>query len=297
MSVLEKTKAKMPKVFYIIMLILVVCIWGIVPNISKFLLGHYSPAAKTAFAAAVAFFALLLISAKKLKSLNKSYFKIAVPTGIFYSSACVLQQIGLSKTTPTMYAFLENLSCLVVPFLVWYMTRRRPSYFKFAAAILCVVSVYILGGAKLDSSLGLGNILCGLAGIFYGVNIAVTGIKARGLDAMLYLLVQFGVHFVISTVYALFFEDIVFSFDTGLILLSVGITLVSTVLGWILRTICLQNLDATFVSVVMPFASVITTVISIISGNDTVSVFLVSGVIIGLAAAFISDFEPKNKKE
>lgn len=294
---MENAKKKLPKSFYIIMLVFVVCIWGIVPNISKFLLGHYSPAIKTAFAAAVAFFALLLISTKKLKNLNKQYFKIAIPTGIFYSSACVLQQIGLSQTTPTMYAFLENLSCLVVPFLVWYMTKQRPSYFKFTAAVLCVVSVYILGGAKLDSSFGIGNILCGLAGIFYGVNIAVTGIKAKGLDAMLYLLVQFGVHFIISTAYAFLFEDIVFSFKPSLVLLSIGITLVSTVLGWILRTICLQNLDATFVSVVMPFASVITTVISIITGKDVLSTFLVVGVIIGLAAAFISDFEPKKKKQ
>ncbi len=292
---MKKANKGISKSFYIILLILVVCIWGVVPNISKFLLDHYSPAAKTAFASAIAFFALLLISVKRLKSLNSQYFKIAVPTGIFYSAACVLQQIGLNKTTPTMYAFLENLSCLIVPFLVWYMTKKRPSYFKFAAAILCVISVYILGGARLDSSFGIGNILCGLAGVFYGVNIAVTGVKAKGLDAMLYLLVQFGVHFIISTTYALLFEDIVFSFDAKLILLSIGITLVSTVLGWILRTICLQNLDATFVSVVMPFASVITTIISIATGKDVLSTFLVVGVIIGLAAAFISDFEPKKK--
>ncbi len=293
---MNKLKIKPSKSFYMAALILVVCIWGIAPNVSKYLLGHYSPAAKTAFAAAVAFFALLAMSFNRLKSLNKRYFKIAVPTGVFYSVACVLQQVGLNKTTPTMYAFLENLSCLVVPFLVWYLTKERPSCFKFIAALLCVISVYILGGAKLDGAFGMGDILCGLAGIFYGVNIAVTGVKARGLDARLYLLVQFAVHFVISTVYALLFEDIVFSFEPRLIILSVGITLVSTVFGWILRTVCLQNLDATFVSVVMPFASVVTTVISIIVGTDTISAFLIIGVIIGLIAAFISDFETKNKK-
>ncbi len=277
------------------MLIFVVCIWGVVPNISKFLLGHYSPAAKTAFSSAIAFFALLLMTCKRLKYINKRYFKIAIPTGIFYSAACVLQQLGLNKTSPTMYAFLENLSCLVVPFLGWYMTKLRPSPFKFAAALLCVLSVYVLGGGKLDSSFGIGNILCGLAGIFYGVNIAVTGIKARGLDAALYLLIQFGVNFVISTAYALLFEDIVFSFNPSLILLSIVISLVSVVFGWLLRTICLQNLDATFVSVVMPFSSVITTAISILTGKDVISVTLVVGVLIGLAAAFISDFVPKRR--
>ncbi len=284
---------KKPQIFYMLMLVLVVTIWGIAPNLSKFLLGHYSPAIKSAAASAVAFFALLIITSRKLKHLNLTYFKIALPTGIFYSAACILQSVGLKYTTPTMSTFLENLSCLVVPVLIWLMTKRRPTIFKFIAAVLCITSVYILGGAKLDGALSYGNILCGIAGLFYGVNIAITGIKARekNLDASLYLLIQFGVHFVISTVYAFSFEDIEFSYDPKLISLLVGVTLVSTVLGWIIRTNCLKHLDPTFVAVVMPFSSVITTVISICIGNDKLTWYLVVGVVIGLAATFISDLK------
>ncbi len=249
-----------------------------------------------AFASAVAFFSMLAICSPKFKKLNKEYFKVAVPTGVFYYSACILQQIGLSMTTPTMYAFLENLSCLIVPVLVWVMTKNRPSVFKFIAAALCITSVYVLGGAKLDGTFGLGDILCGLAGMFYGVNIAVTGIKAKKLDAGLYLLVQFGVHFIISSVYAFAFEDIVFSRKPSLVLLLAGITFVSTVIGWLLRTLCLQHLDPTFVSVVMPFSSVVTTCISVAVGNDELTPYLVIGAVIGLVAAFVSDFEFKKKK-
>ncbi len=288
---------KKSNVYYIFLLIFVVLIWGISPNVSKYLLGHYSPAIKTSFASIVAFVAMLLISLPRLKNLNKKYFAVAIPTGIFYSTACLMQQIGLSKTTPTMYAFLENLSCLAVPFLVWALTKKRLSCFKFIAAALCLLSVYILGGARLDGSFGMGDILCGLAGIFYGVNIAVTGIKARGLDSGLYLLIQFGVHALISTVYAFCFEEIVFSFDAKLIAILIGITLISTVIGYLIRTICLIHLDPTFVSVVMPFSSIVTTCISIAVGSDKISSYLVIGAIVGLLAALISEYTPKRKNK
>ncbi len=296
---MEKQKKAKAKSFYFIMLIFVVMVWGIAPNVSKYLLGVYSPAIKTAFTALIAFVAMLLVSAKKLKNLNANYFKVALPTGVFYSVACILQQVGLTKTTPTMYAFLENLSCLIVPFLVWIMTKERPTYFKFIASVLCLFSVYILGGGKLDGSFGIGDLLCGLAGIFYGVNIAVTGIKAKkfDLDAGLYLTIQFGVHLLISTAYAFLFEDVVFSTAPAHIALSIGITLVSTVLGWLLRTICLKHIDPSVVSVIMPFSSVITAIISVILGNDTLTVYLVVGAFLGLISAIIADFNPKRKEK
>ncbi len=279
---------------YVLILIGVVLIWGTAPNVSKYLLGYYSPAIKVAFASAIAFVAMLCICARKLNKLNKQYFLIALPTGAVYSIATVLQQIGLSKTTPTMYAFLENLSCLVVPVMVWIMTKKRPLVFQFIAAGICVLSVYILGGGGsiFSGGFGMGDVLCAAAGLLYGINIAVTGIKARKLDAGLYLLVQFGVHCVISTTYALLFEDIVFSFAVGHLALSIGITLVSSVLGWILRTICLKHLNPSLVAVIMPFSSVVTAIISVVLGNDVLTASLVFGALLGLLATFVSDFDP-----
>ncbi len=292
-----KLKAKGGRSFYLLLLIFVVLIWGTAPNVSKYLLGYYSPVAKTSFTSLIAFLAVLIICAKKLKKLNRQYFKIALPTGIFYSAAYVLQQIGLSKTSPTMYAFLENLSCLVVPVLVWIMTRSRPSVFKFIGAGLCVFSVYVLGGASLFSGgFGIGDLLCGAAGLLYGVNIAVTGIKAKKLDPALYLLVQFGVHFVISTSYMFLFDDIVFSFKFAPLALCVGITLVSSVLGWIIRTVCLQHLDPSLVAVIMPFSSVVTAVISVAIGNDALTWYLVVGALLGVLAALVADFTPARFK-
>ncbi len=284
---------------YFLMLIGVVIIWGISPNITKGLLSYYSPGLRSAMSSVVAFVAMLIVCAKKLKNLNKEYFKVALPTGIFYSAACIMQSVGLVYTSPAMFSFLENLSCLVVPFLVWIMTKNRPSIFKFVGAILCLVSVFILsGGSDITSfNFGIGEILCGLAGMFYGVNIAVTGIKAKKLDAGLYLLIQFGVHMVVSTTYAFAFEEIAFSTKFLPLLVLVVLVLISTVLGWLIRTICLTHLDPSLVAVVMPFSSVVTTVISVILGTDILTWGLIVGAIVGVLAVISSDLDIKKIME
>ncbi len=292
-----KERKKEFKSKYLLMLIFVVVLWGVAPNVSTLVLHLISPSLKSAIYSFICFVAMLIICRKRLKELNKEYFKVAVPTGIFYSLACVMQSIGLTKTTPILYSFLENLSCIVVPLLVWRMTKIRPTLFKLISALLCIVSVLILSanGSSLKIQFGIGEILCGLAGIFYGVNIAVTGIKAKQLNAGLYLLIQFGIQFIISTIYAVLFEDMFFVFEFKTFALSIFSALIFTVLGWMIRTVCLKHIDPSLVSVIMPFSSVVTAVISVIAGNDVLSTNLVVGAVIGLIAVMISDYVPKKK--
>ncbi len=287
---------------YYIMLISVVFIWGIVPPIKNVLLTDYElpPSIMTSFSAIIAFVALLIICGKSLKKLNKEYFKIALITGAFYSVACVIQNEGLKYTSSAMYSFLEQLSCLIVPFLVWYLTKKRPLIFKFVGAFICIISLFILcfRNGLGAFHFGIGEILCALAGIFYGVNIAVTGIKAKNLDAKLYLLIQFGMHALISSVYAVI-NTLISNKNGGAsiviyptcILILIAMVLVSTVLGWIVRTICLTHLAPSFVAIVMPFSSVITAIIAVIMGEESLTLGLVLGAIIGVLAAIVSNVD------
>ncbi len=280
---------------YYIFLFTVVVLWVFPPIAYKWILSYYSPALRLAVASLISLIAFLIVGWKKLKLFHRGYLKTALPTGLFFSAACVLQQVGLDKSTPAMYAFLENLSCLVVPLLVWAMTKKRPSVWKLLAAVLCLVSVYFLSGGKqiFQSGIGIGELMCGAAGIFYGVNLAVTGVKAKNLDSVLYLIVQFAVQVVVSFAYAFAFEEIRFSFQPLPLTALVGFALLFTVAGWLLRTLSLKGLDASFVSVVMPFSSVLTVVLSVVIGTDVLSINLVLGALFGIVAVLLSEFEPK----
>lgn len=293
-------------------LVLVVIIWGINPLITKFLQRYYSPAVLTTCTAAISAVALLFFCRKKLHLLNREYFKVAGTTGVFYALGEIVQKIGLPYTTPSVYAFLENLSVVVVPLLTFIFVRKKPSLIKIAASVLCLFGVFVLtGGLSLSGGfhLGLGEVLCALSGIFYGVNIAGTGAFAKKLDSALYLMIQMFVHTVIGAITTVslnfvtkpdgtVFEPTVFSFS-AFILLVVAVALFTSVFCWLIRTEAMKHIDASVVAVIMPFSAVITGIASVIAGTDDLSTALVIGGALCLISAIISGlsdaFENKNK--
>ena len=294
-------------------LVFVVIIWGLTPLITKLLQKYYSPALLSTCTAAVSACALLFFCRKKLCMLNKQYIKIGGITGIFYALGEIVQKIGLPYTTPSVYAFLENLSVVVVPLLTFIFIRKKPSLTKIAASLLCLFGVFVLTGGlnpQGEFSFGIGEVLCALSGIFYGVNIAGTGAFAKKLDSALFLMVQMFVHTIIGALATVtlnfikkpngeIFEPTAFAFSP-FILLVIGVALFSSVFCWLIRTEAMKHIDASVVAVIMPFSAVITGIASVIAGTDKLSTALAVGGTLCLAAAIISGlsdaFENKNKQ-
>ncbi|MBQ8894076.1 MAG: DMT family transporter [Clostridia bacterium] len=276
-------------------LVFVILIWGISPLITLRFYKYYSPTIRISFGALTSAIALLIISRRKLNLLNKTYFIIAVPTGFFMSLANIIQKIGLQYTTPTHYAFLENLSVIVVPILLIFFLKKKPSFLTIFSAILCLFSSFILTGMTTVTNgvSVVGDLLCALAGIFYGVNIAGTGAFAKKLHTPLYLTIQMFTEVIVSFVGVIIFdvteiEKIVFDFDWRLILANIVIVFISSTICWLIRTNAMKVVDATVVAIMMPFSSVVTAIVSTLTGNDTLTVNLIVGVTLGLIAIILS---------
>ena len=282
-------------------IISVVLIWGLIPSAKKALIGDSFSAsvysAITAFAAACV---LLIMSAKQLKSLNRDYFKIAIPTGTCVGLAALVQALAYNfNASPTNQAFLENLSCVIVPVLLFVMIKKRPSILTIAASVLCLISSMVLAGVfNVGLNFGAADILNALAGVLYGVNIAITGIYAKKYVASLYVMIQLFVQAILSAMMAVAFNFIniggkpvdpfVFTPNAWLILAIVGIGIISSALCWTIRTSAMKYVSANVVAVSMPFSAVVTGVFALILGQDEPSVTLLIGAILGLAASFLS---------
>lgn len=285
---------------YYIGIIFVICIWGISPNISKYLLGYYSTASYNLFSALVAFLGMLVLCINKLGKLNSSYFKAAVPTGFFYSCAVILQKVGLNYTTPAKFSFLENFSILVVPILMYVFVKQKITPLKIISALLCVFGIFILCNVTPSTLLSVnkGDILCAISGLFYGVNIAGTAAFSKNLESSLYLLIQFFIHAVVSLLYFLFIGEAIEASPNLLpAFILVASVLISSVLGWLMRTKCLIHLDATFVAIAMPFSSVITAVISVITGTDKLTTNLIISIPVITFAIILSSLKLRFKEK
>jgi drug/metabolite transporter (DMT)-like permease len=288
-------------------LIFVIFLWGGSPLITLYFYRFYSPTVRVAFGSLTSGLAMLLIAGKRIRLLGRRYLGLAIPTGVCLGLADISQKIGLQYTTPTNYAFLENLSCVVVPIVMIILTRKKPSIYKLIAAVICLVGCFVLAGGEADIGFGIGEALCSLAGILYGVNIALTGFFAKKLYAPLYVFIHMCVHAVASSISAVVFgsvefngapiSPIKFEWNIPIILLIAAIAIVSNTLCWTVRTNAMKRVDPTVVAIMMPFSSVVTAIISMIAGLDTLSHTLVIGAVLVLSATVLSGLaDAKGKK-
>ena len=282
-------------------IIAVVFIWGVIPTAKKALIGdHFSAAVYSAVTTFAAACVLLIISAKSLKLLNKEYFKVAIPTGLCVGVAALFQAIAYKyDASPTKQAFLENLSCVIVPILLFIFIKKKPSILTVLASITCLAASFVLGDVFSDSlTFGIADVLNALAGVFYGINIAFTGIFAKKFHAPLYVMIQLFVQAAVSAIIAVAFnfityggepmDKIVFTPDIWLILGLIGIGIITNAVCWTIRTTAMKYVSANVVAVIMPFSAVITGIVSVILGMDSLSSTLLIGAALGLVASFMS---------
>lgn len=85
--------------------------------------------------------------------------------------AYIFQTIGLKHTTPGTNAFLTTVYCVIVPFLSWAVSKKRPDIYNFIAAAICITGIGLvcLDGKMSFSFLGEGFTL--ICGIFYALQI------------------------------------------------------------------------------------------------------------------------------
>ena len=291
---MQKTKP-----LYLCMLLTVVAVWGCDPLINHYLYRYFSAAALASLSTFVSAVLFLILAAKRLKFLNRRYFQIALPIALVNSLACVLQRIGLQYTTPTRYAFLEHLSCITVPLILLIFFRHRPSAMQWTAALLCLLGCYLLAGTDIfRGSVGIGDLLCALAGLMLGVGIVTTARCTEKLDMRLFMAVHSVTYFLTSAslMLGLHFiqiggapmERIVFTPQPLPILAAALFGLLSVGLCWLLRNEATRHLSPSLVAVITPFAALITAILSILRGLDAPTPALLTACALFLSAALLS---------
>ncbi len=282
-------------------IIFVIFLWGVYPVLTAGILEYFSGGTFSLIGSAASAVALTIICIPRLKLLNASYLRVAVPTGFAVATANLIQKIGLEYTTPSYFAFLENLSCITVPIMLYIFIKKKPGLLTCGASFLCLVACFLLSGAAEGPdgfSFGKGEILCAIAGIIYGINIAATGAFAKKLDVLLYVMIHMWVSVVVSGLTVILLdrikingepvERIVFSTDWRHIAAAAALVLFFSTFGWLIRTEALKFVNASVVAVMMPFSSLVTGVVAVLAGRDNLTFGLIAGGALIIIASVIS---------
>lgn len=80
----------------------------------------------------------VLMAPKLVRRFDGGHAKAGVALGILLFLSYWTNTLGLTDTTASNSAFLTTFYVVIIPFLGWAITKRRPSRFTIIAAALCM---------------------------------------------------------------------------------------------------------------------------------------------------------------
>ncbi|HVA54390.1 MAG TPA: DMT family transporter [Gammaproteobacteria bacterium] len=130
--------------------------------------------------------------------------------GLCLFSGAVLQQIGLFTTTATNGGFLTALYVVMVPFIVWLLTRQRPRSIVVLACVISIIGAWLLADNGHAKTWSLGDLLVVLADVAWALAITLIAIFLQRSDRPFFLsFVQYAVTAVLALICGLIFEPVV----------------------------------------------------------------------------------------
>lgn len=269
-------------------LILTTLIWGSSFVILKSALDSITPLWVLAIRFSGAAILMLIACLPKLKKLDKRYVTGGCLMGLCLAAAYILQTYGLVYTTPGKNAFLTTTYCILVPFLYWVISGKRPDKYNIIAALVCLVGVgfVCLGN---DLSINIGDMLTILCGLFYGLHIIVTSRTAENRDPVLITMLQFATAAVVCFIGAVLFEPAPHDIGSGTWLSIAYMTFICTGLCYILQTVGQKYTPPSQTAVILTLESVFGSAISVILGVESLTFNIALGFFLIFIAIITSE--------
>lgn len=269
-------------------LILTTLIWGSSFVILKSALDSITPLWVLAIRFSGAAILMLIACLPRLKKLDKRYVTGGCLMGLCLAAAYIVQTYGLVYTTPGKNAFLTTTYCILVPFLYWVISGKRPDKYNIIAALVCLVGVgfVCLGN---DLSINIGDMLTILCGLFYGLHIIVTSRTAENRDPVLITMLQFATAAVVCFIGAVLFEPAPHDIGSGTWLSIAYMTFICTGLCYILQTVGQKYTPPSQTAVILTLESVFGSAISVILGVESLTFNIALGFFLIFIAIITSE--------
>lgn len=237
---------------------------------------------------------LSIVFVKKWKLLNLKYLWTGAITGAFLGFAYIFQTIGLKHTTPGTNAFLTTVYCVIVPFLSWAVSKKRPDIYNFIAAAICITGIGLvcLDGKMSFSFLGEGFTL--ICGIFYALQIVAVEKWCSDLDVILHTIIQFFTAFFICFIFFIFKRKLPKAYIYGLgVIACICYRICNRALLLIFMNMGIKHTIASSSSLILCLESVFGILFSMIFYHERPTLQTAVGFVIIFVGIVLNETKPK----
>lgn len=229
-----------------------------------------------------------IIFIKKTKTINIGDLKAGIIIGIILFFAFLSQTVGLQYTTVAKQAFITASNVVIVPFLLWFIIRKKPDIYEIIAAILCFVGIGLIsieGVMKFSK----GDILTMICAVFFACHIISVGHYAKKHDPIKLTIIQFGTAAVLSLlaclVFGIEFSPITMDISKAILFMA----LVSTIFAFGIQNVAQKYTTPSHAAIILSLESVFGAVFSIIFLKDKLTLQLIIGCLIIFVAVITAE--------
>lgn len=237
-----------------------------------------------------------LISIKSLKGITKAEVIAGGLMGAALFAGFAFQIVGLQYTTPSKNAFLTALNVVIVPFIAFVILKKRIGIKGILGAVMSVAGVALL---SLDSnfSLNLGDGLTLVCAVGFAFQIFLTGEFVKKYRVAVLNFVQMVTAFLLSALSLFAFGETTFHVTTKGWLSVLYLGVISTTVCYLLQTASQKYVDETKSAIILSMESVFGTVFSIIILHEIITLRMIIGSVVILAAVIISNLSETEEQK
>lgn len=276
---------------YNILLIAVAVIWGTGFIATQYAIDvNMSASLILALRFSVASIILMIIFNKKLLNIEKKTLIVGGIAGVLLFMAFYTQTVGQGLSTVSTSAFLTSTNVIMVPFIVWGITKVSPSYKIYLLALMTMVGVGVLTLAD-GFSFKLGDFLVLLSAFLFATHIAYLGVKGEGHEVIALTFVQMSVSAVLSTLLFLLTDlnSTTWSIFVGGFPATLYLGAFSTCFCYYGQTKGQQHVKPSKSAIILSTEGLFGTIFSVMLGFEILRINMVVGGLIILTAVILSE--------
>ena len=272
-------------------------LWGSTFAIGKIATEAFSASFIIALRFTVASVALLIATIPYLKIIDKEYLRDGIWMGIALFVSYILQVVGLSMdTSPGKSAFLCTTYCVLVPFIHWFATKKRPQWLHVLCVFVCLFGIGVLS-LKGGFGMSTGDVLTVLSGIPGAINIVISSIVCEKKNPLVLTMIELWVVAVLAWICVFATKTVPTQFPIETVGGIVYLGLVATALCLFLQSYGLKYAEASIGGMLLSIESVFGVVFAIILYGEKITPRMIIGFGIIFLAIVLSQQEPKKVSE
>lgn len=269
-------------------LLLVAIIWGSGFVVTKNALDFITPFYLTFYRFIIATILLGIFSYKNLLKASKKDIKSGIIIGIFLFGGFAFQTVGLQYTEAGRQAFLTTTYVVMVPFIYWAISKRKPNKIEVVAAFLCLIGVGVLSLEK-NLGLGYGEILTLICAVMFALHVSSTGYFAAKSDPYVISVIQLGTTALLSLFCVLIFEGRTMTIESSAIIPILYLAVFSSMLAFLIQTIAQRHTSSTHTAIILSSEALFGSILGVLILKEPVTIKFVIGSLIILISIIISE--------